>query len=257
MTCNESFLIFTVVLLKIVRLSFYGKKGTIMGQILKWAAEFLGAGMCSYRYLLFTLMAFSTVLFSMEHDKQKEEPEATFYFSENDKRSKEVSYIYYPSQEEIPFGHAGIEVEGTLHTLMLIMTEKRNFASMAEHSKSKGMPFFRYVVSVTPEQYEILKNGNEMKSSYFGCSQGACNALSRGARYWVPMPISLSPLCTSLYLTTMRALGSKRIKRIEFYGNKSATKNILKSTPGILSESVICLANIILALILYNKMMDS
>ena len=147
-----------------------------------------------------------------------------------------VSYIYYPSGT-IVVGHAELELEGTSWTLLGKNAYAKPLSRMISASRSGyGLPFFRFNISVTPNQLHELEV-KSMSVPGLTCSIGAFLALALYGKYKIPFPIAISPLATSLYLTAAQKSGSRRIGKIEFYGGDSHMRNFIKCIPGLAGES--------------------
>ncbi len=154
-----------------------------------------------------------------------------------------VGLIYYPSQREFPLlGHSELQVEESSWTILGKYPHPKSFPKMVDFSQNgEGSPFYRLCISVTLHQLnEIkkeLKNLEETGIGEFGtCSMGTLRILSNQANYKVPFPITLSPFISSIYLTSAKFLGSKRIEKIEFYGKQSQIKNFTKAIRGLVLE---------------------
>lgn len=149
-----------------------------------------------------------------------------------------VSLIYYPSQQEVSFlGHAELEVEGQSWTLMLYPNAKPLAKMIRSSLSGTGYPFFRFDISVTPNQLQELRK-NVMTTKGPFCAIGALKALSRYGDYSVPFPVSLFPLASAAYLTVAKALGSRRIGQIQFYGDQNCPMmNLAKGLPGVIVEA--------------------
>lgn len=143
-----------------------------------------------------------------------------------------VSYIYYPTQSEFPhLGHAELEIEGYSYTLMYSSNFKvRLLSNMIRSSESEnGLPFFRFHISVTPNQ---LKDLREINPNTWGplCGMGVAKALSMQGKYTIPLPVTISPFVSAIYLTCVKALGSQRISSIELHGGKNRMMNLASIT---------------------------
>ena len=156
-----------------------------------------------------------------------------------------VSCIYYPSQSKVPFlGHAELEIEGYSYRLTInsFTSITGLLSKMISSSKSgNGFPFFRFQISVTPDQ---LKDLRENSLTTFGplCSMGVAKALSLQGKYTIPLPFTFSPFALAVYLTCAKTLGSKRISCIEFYGGKSHLMNLAKGIMGVAVECLVILS---------------
>ena len=150
-----------------------------------------------------------------------------------------VSYIYYPCQEEFPYvGHAELEIEGRSWTVMADICHARSLSKMIHSSKyGQGFPFFRFTISVTPDQLRNLTD--KMVTTRVGtCSMGVLKNLSIHGKYEVPIFVTVFPLSSSIYLATAKLLGSRRISRIEFYGGQNSLINLTKSIRGAAKEAL-------------------
>jgi hypothetical protein len=148
-----------------------------------------------------------------------------------------VSYIYYPSQRECPLlGHAELEIEGDSWTLMGGESKVKSLSKMINSSQSgHGFPFFRFNISVTPDQLRELREKN--MATWGTCSMGVLKTLSNHGNYEVPFPVTLFPFTSSMYLATAKMLGSRRINKIEFYREKNEMNSLAKSAAGVTLES--------------------
>lgn len=170
-----------------------------------------------------------------------------------------VSYIYYPSQRGDVQGHSELEIEGTSYTLtnatdvrdiikglVFYPFQRRDAQEQVNRNKPLsrmiewtrmgfGLPFFRFNISVTPNQLNELRKGISITSS-ITCSVGAAKALKQYANFKIPLPLAISPLASAIYLTVAKKLGSQRIYQIESYGNP--LENLSKIIPGIAGESM-------------------
>lgn len=172
-----------------------------------------------------------------------------------------VSYIYYPQSKKPLYGHVKLEVEGKAWALVDHDFKAEVIASAqstgADHrpqgersgnlndvvpltklirsSSSYGLPFLRFHITVTPKQLSALRENIGKKKSV-SCSRGALQALSKHGEYTVPLPLTLTPLSSAIYLTTASNLGSRRINKINFIRNKNLTKSIAKCMPAIVIE---------------------
>lgn len=148
-----------------------------------------------------------------------------------------VSYIYYPSQREgPPSGHSELEIEGNSYTLLTKARSVKPLSYMIERAqKGNGMPFFRFNISVTPNQLDKLREGVSTTNSKI-CSVGVANALKQYANFKIPLPFVLLPLLSTIYLTTAKKFGSQRIYQIESYGDP--LRNLSKIIPGAAMESI-------------------
>lgn len=173
-----------------------------------------------------------------------------------------VSYIYYPSQRGGAEGHSELEIEGNSYTLtnatdVIDMVKglitypfqrrgaeghvqgNRNIkplSRMIEWTRTGfGLPFFRFNISVTPNQLNELREGISTTNSII-CSVGAAKALKQYANFKIPLPLTILPLASAIYLTTANKLGSQRVYQIESYG--SPLENLSKIIPGVAGESM-------------------
>jgi hypothetical protein len=178
-----------------------------------------------------------------------------------------VSYIYYPSQRGDLQGHSELEVEGNSYTLTnatnirdimkgLVFSPfqrrglqehvrgNRNVKSLSRMIEwtrmGSGLPFFRFNISVTPNQLDELREGISTTNSTI-CSVGAAKALKQYVNFKIPLPLAISPLASAIYLITVKKLGSQRIYQIESYGNP--LENLSKIIPGIVGESILGLVS--------------
>ncbi len=153
-----------------------------------------------------------------------------------------VSYIYYPSI--VIGGHSEVEAEGICADIDFFKKTKlldhrlRKIRRAA--SSEMNFPFFRYVIAVTPEQLAKLRE-NISESTPGHCAFASLTKLSKNCNYNVPFLFKLPPpLASGLYLHCAKALGSKRISKIEFYGNENRIKNLI-ILPGVLTDSIVIL----------------
>lgn len=161
-------------------------------------------------------------------------------FKNNAKIQGLVSYIYYPSQKEFPlFGHGELEIEGNSYTLMSDLNRKvRPLSKMIHASLSgTGFPFLRFNVSVTPNQLSKMREFAPTTSGFI-CSMSALKPLSQYADFKIPLPFTISPLMSAIYLTAAKKLSSQRISGIEFYRTESSLKNLSKAITGVAVESL-------------------
>lgn len=168
-------------------------------------------------------------------------------FMKKAKISDLVSYIYYPYYGDS--GHAELEVEGACTTYKSMACERivGHTCSFDSDMREKRVrrrdswylvhkfPFYRYVISVTPEQLKNLSEqvGQRRRCTPI-CSLDALTELARGAHYAVPLVARLSPFISALYLSMVKHLGSERIKKIEFYAGGEEDRNLI--IKGILKE---------------------
>lgn len=151
-----------------------------------------------------------------------------------------VSYIYYPSQKEHPFfGHSELEIEGASYTLMSDSNRKVRPLSKMIHASlfGTGFPFLRFNISVTPNQLQKMRECAP-KTGGIICSMSALKPLSQYADFKVPLPFTISPLMSAIYLTVAKKLSSQRISCIEFYGTENSLKNLSKAITGVAVESI-------------------
>jgi hypothetical protein len=159
-------------------------------------------------------------------------------FYEKSKIHGLVSYIYYPSQNQVPIlGHAELEIEGCSYSFVNPYRFKiKTLSQMIYSSEQKGgFPFFRFHLSVTPNQLLDIKENNLKKLGLL-CSTGVAKSLSRHGKYTIPLPFTWSPLLSAIYLTSAKKLGSQRVSQIEFHRGKSFI-SISKGITGVVYES--------------------
>ncbi|KAG6558751.1 hypothetical protein RHABOEDO_001168 [Candidatus Rhabdochlamydia oedothoracis] len=178
-----------------------------------------------------------------------------------------ASYIYYPFPS-LPLGHAELEINGKSYTFTniteirdTIITEIRDtmccsqidvgetrkvkslprikiLSQMIERAKSRtrcGSSFFRFNISVTPNQLDELKK-NAVRINSINCSVGVAKALKQFTDLKIPPLFVISPLALAFYLTMANKLGSQHVSQIEFHHN-SSLKNLSKSILGGLVEA--------------------
>lgn len=179
-----------------------------------------------------------------------------------------VSYIYYPSQRSDMQGHSELEIEGNSYTLTnaahvsdivkeLVsyiyypfqrkdaqghIQENRNIKPLSRMiewtRKGFGLPFFRFNISVTPQQLYELREGVSTTNSII-CSMGAAKALKQYANFKIPLPLTILPLTSAIYLAAAKKLGSQRVYQIEFYGSKKhPSEHLSEIIPGVAGESM-------------------
>lgn len=149
-----------------------------------------------------------------------------------------VSYIYYPSQREtFIVGHAELEIEGYSWSLMYPETPKNLSDMIYVSTQGNGFPFFRFKISVTPEQLIEMREKGKYNMG-LTCSHGVFNALSKYGGYTVPLPISLSPTLSAAYLAGAKALGSNKVGSIKFYCGSNPLVNLAKCVAGVAFESI-------------------
>ena len=138
-------------------------------------------------------------------------------------RTRTVSYLYYPYWGDQ--GHAELEIDGECWTLKKGHTEVRSFQKRIDKRKNEPwercLPFYRYVITVTPDELKQLKMHVGKRSFYsIICSMDALHDLSKHAHFNLPIPFRVSPMISACYLSSAKSLGSKRITKIDFYDNK-------------------------------------
>jgi len=163
-----------------------------------------------------------------------------------------VSYIYYPAQQCLPFGHAGfafgeyIDFELNQNTTSL----KR---AIEKTTKKNGYPFFQFTFDVTSDEFE--KMGKIIRTLDYifqdNCSVRASKPLIDGGICNIPFPVRISPMLTAAYLASGKQLRSNRVSEIKFYGNPSMIKNIATMAPGITLESLVMSSPILIGLAPY------
>ncbi len=185
-----------------------------------------------------------------------------------------VSYIYYPSQRGDMQGHSELEIEGNSYTLTNAtdvrgvikglasyiyypfqrgdtqgyIQENRNIkplSRMIEWTRmGYGLPFFRFNISVTPNQLYELREGISTTNSII-CSMGAAKALKQYANFKIPLPLAILPLTSALYLAAAKKLGSQRVYQIDFYGSKHPSEHLSEIIPGVAGESIVALLGLV------------
>lgn len=163
------------------------------------------------------------------------------YIADEYKKPQSVSFIYYPTGRNAPpMGHAELEVNGSSWTLLGDTTYgKRPLNKLIAKAGDTGMPFFRYIFDVNFDQIKEVKKHIYKNKWAISCSQAALYPLEKAEICWVPFPLNVSPLLTAAYLKSGKELHLNNVKQIEYYGNPSLIKSILKMLPGIAIESVI------------------
>ena len=156
-----------------------------------------------------------------------------------------VSYIYYPSQRGDMQGHSELEIEGNSYTLTNAtnvrdvikglasciyypfqrrdeqghIQENRNvkpLSRMIEWTRmGYGLPFFRFNISVTPNQLYELREGISTTNSII-CSMGAAKALKQYANFKIPQPLAILPLTSAIYLAAARSLVRNAFIKLNF-----------------------------------------
>jgi len=164
-----------------------------------------------------------------------------------------VSCVYYPSLR-VPIGHFELEIEGNSYTLTNMINTIRDIIKeltlcplrknrnkplslMIKHAESKlGLPFFRFNISVTPNQLNKLRKGISTTNG-ITCSIAVALVLEKCADFKIPLPLpAICPFASAIYLTTAHKLGSQRIYQIESYGNP--LKNLFKIIQGVAMEAM-------------------
>lgn len=157
-----------------------------------------------------------------------------------------VSYIYYPYADTLT-GHAELEIGGTCWTIKNDLLKDENDLSKHDQFREgflekrlfktqngSGLPFYRYVITVTPEQLKQLEENIGKRFVYsFICSYEVLTELAQNTDFHVPFLFKLSPFISSCYLSKAKELKEHRIEKIEFYGNEKT--NYLMNM-GIVSE---------------------
>jgi len=171
---------------------------------------------------------------SLKPLKIEDRPPATYHalklklneeFNEKAKIKGLVSYIYYPTCEVKTLGHAKLEIEGTAKGWIWGRTEVEASLPKLIQSAEKKLPFFRFLFDVTPNTLKKLKE-DQSNETYISCSRGALKRLSKNGGYSVPFLMTLTPLFSSLYLHAAKYLGSKQIRKIEYYGDPNLYKYV-------------------------------
>jgi hypothetical protein len=166
-----------------------------------------------------------------------------------ERNDSSVSYIYYPKI------HAEIEVEGTAYDR--VGARSRPLQDMIEKSTSDGHPFLRFVFKTKPEQVENIKKYIDEGSWGISCAMRALEPLEKAGICSVPFPISFSPLWSAAYLASGKKLGLNNVSKIEYYGNPSMLKSILKMLPGasyeLVAGSVLCQSAVLKAQVLLSS----
>ena len=158
-----------------------------------------------------------------------------------------VSYLYWPTgrcSEGSMLGHAKLELEQEAWNLGLSIPggNKKPLAALIKSSEKSGRPFMCFRITVTPKQLKALRE-NIGKDSSATCSHGVFKTLSKNGISAVPLPISLSPLMSAVYLGIGKQFGFNDIKTIEFYGSSNLLKKKHKWVPGILGEVCFCVGS--------------
>lgn len=150
-----------------------------------------------------------------------------------------LSFIYYPTGRRVPLGHAGLEVAGDVWQLL----EEGKFKSRPLRKSiisatSYGKPFFRFVLSADTEQLQEVKQCIQKNQWLMNCTTAALYPLAKAGICTVPLPLSIFPVYTALYLKAGAMLGLNNVERIEYYGNPSFKESLIKIAPGIIVENV-------------------
>ena len=155
-------------------------------------------------------------------------------------QNEPISFVYYPSMREVScLGHAELRFGRKSWNLLKGMGDRRvrSFEQMLQASEGeRGIPFIQFFISASPEQVKALSQNLGTRSANI-CSRGVCAELERSIEYSVPMPFTISPLSSAVYLTLAKGLGSKRITRIEFCGNSNRIYNLKKCATGMAGEA--------------------
>lgn len=148
-----------------------------------------------------------------------------------------VSYIYYPAQRGgAPMGHAELEIEGNSWTLFC-KNSFRPLECMVWVSRFRLFPFFRFPMTVTPQELKTLRDYVPQMTPSISCSYSVSKCLSKSIGYNIPFPCSLFPLPSAIYLKAAKMLGSKKIEKIELYGNHDRIgQSVINCLPAVLSE---------------------
>jgi len=141
-------------------------------------------------------------------------------FTQNAKINGLVSVLYYPGQRRMAIGHAELEVEGTCYS---ITSDPRPLSEKIKAAREGRLPFKQCHISVTPQQLARFRDREKISS--LTCMHQVSRNLSKYLDFHVPQLINLSPLASYAYLNLSKAMGNKRITKIESHG--SATDNAL------------------------------
>lgn len=161
-------------------------------------------------------------------------------FKQNARIQGQVAVVSYPfCGEDSLAGHVELEIQGRCLTL-LSEDKLREGGGVSFDAKLRkkvravdevGFPFYRYLITATPEQIRRAEEGLSDISGYTPiCSLNVCTALARYVDFRVPLPIALSPAATSAYLSRIKERGSCRITAVEFYGDEAAKKLATRGT---------------------------
>jgi hypothetical protein len=102
-----------------------------------------------------------------------------------------VSYLYYPKRHIGNVGHAEIEIEGYTHDPMNgnSYPHSSSLSGRIAAATNNGMPFFRFFLTVTPRQMDMIKQYMPRRS-FVSCSEGALTMIAECGGPVVPQPFS-------------------------------------------------------------------
>lgn len=141
-----------------------------------------------------------------------------------DAPTPDVQLVWYPNSRSIIFSHLELAVDGTLWASNLTLTREGGLENRKVASRLGGRGFLVFHLRVGAEQYQNLQKDlteAEGRMRLHTCSSGACNFLRKSAGLTIPFPFSLSPTMTATYVSILRAVGSKKIDRIEWVGPRN------------------------------------
>lgn len=146
----------------------------------------------------------------------------------------EFGVMWYPFAIDSPFWTTTkIVVDGVVYGSLGIYERAGKYKSAAHISQrhySNG--YFIFELNVTPEELarirKIVKDGKSsfsFKSIGIGCVPGTCKPVNKGTALKIPPPFNMVGALTAIYLATLKACGSKRVRSIHFMG-KSKWKSL-------------------------------
>ena len=140
---------------------------------------------------------------------------------------KTVGVVYYPLQTKKAGGHVELEVDGRCYTLKPLLYKIQSLQDKINYARTDGFPFFHFQIKVTSQQFDNLKKDGWKERSPI-CSYAVSKSLLKYADFNIPLPFSLSPLASGIYLKSISKFGVSRIKSIDYYSSKThRTKSLL------------------------------
>jgi hypothetical protein len=155
-------------------------------------------------------------------------------FNQNASISGLVSYLYFPRVDGVPVGHTAVEVEGDVISVTLGRLSIFKLSNLIDKAYAGGMPFFRFFMTVTPEQLQMLREHAREKTSIL-CSHASYYTVTH-CGLSIPFPCMIAPSLSALCLTKMYYDHPEIINRIEFYGPKNALLHGVNMTIGVAGE---------------------